>query len=99
MSNVAVCTPGDVGNIGIIAIAIVVIATIMGQKPWAMLTGLGAMTAVIMLVFKDSILGFVAGIQLSTNDMVHIGDWIEMPKYGIDGDVIDVSLHTVKVQN
>ncbi|MEE9441637.1 MAG: mechanosensitive ion channel domain-containing protein [candidate division Zixibacteria bacterium] len=85
--------------IGVIAVAIITVATIMGQKPWALLTGLGAITAVIMLVFKDSILGLAAGIQLSANDMIRIGDWIEMPKYGIDGDVIDVSLHTVKVQN
>jgi miniconductance mechanosensitive channel len=85
--------------IGIIAVTIITIATIMGQKPWTLLTGLGAITAVIMLVFKDSILGLAAGIQLSANDMIRIGDWIEMPKYGIDGDVIDVSLHTVKVQN
>ena len=63
------------------------------------LTGLGAMTAVLILVFKDSILGFVASMQLSMNDMVRIGDWIEMPKFGADGDVIDVTLHTVKVQN
>ena len=52
-----------------------------------------------MLVFKDSLLGLVAGIQLSTNDMVQVGDWIEMPKYGADGDIIDISLNTVKVQN
>ena len=57
------------------------------------------MTAIILLVFKDTILGLVASVQLSTNDMVRIGDWIEMSKYGADGPVIDVSLHTVKVQN
>ena len=60
---------------------------------------MGAMTAILLLVFKDSILGLVASIQLTSNDMVRIGDWIEMPKYGADGDVIDVTLHTVKVQN
>jgi miniconductance mechanosensitive channel len=64
-----------------------------------LLTGLGAMTAVIILVFRDSILGLVASIQLSGNDMVRIGDWISMPKYGADGDVVDVTLNTVKVQN
>jgi miniconductance mechanosensitive channel len=63
------------------------------------LSGLGALTAVLLLVFKDTILGFVAGIQLSANKMVAVGDWIEMPKYGADGDVIDVALTTVKVQN
>ena len=80
-------------------VGIIVIATIMGRSPNLLLGGLGAMTAVIMLIFKDSILGLVAGIQLSTNEMLHIGDWIEMPKYGADGDVIDISLTTVKVQN
>ncbi|MCK4858168.1 MAG: mechanosensitive ion channel, partial [candidate division Zixibacteria bacterium] len=82
-----------------IIISIVVIATILGQKIGYLLGGLGAMTAVLMLIFKDSILGLMAGIQLSLNDMVRIGDWIEMPRYGADGDVIDLSLHTVKVQN
>jgi miniconductance mechanosensitive channel len=82
-----------------VLIGIIAIATFMGQKPGFLLGGLGAMTAVIMLVFKDSILGLVAGVQLSAYDMVRIGDWIEMPKYGVDGDVIDVSLNTVKVQN
>ncbi len=80
-------------------IAIVAIATIMNRNPLLLLSGLGAMTAVLILVFKDSILGFVASVQLSTNDMVRIGDWIEMPKYGADGDVIDVNLHFIKVQN
>ena len=80
-------------------VSTVALAMIMGQNPWALLTGFGAMTAVIMLIFKDTILGLVAGIQLSANDMVRIGDWIEMPKYGADGDVIDITLHTVKVQN
>ena len=56
-------------------------------------------TAVLLLIFKDAILGFVAGIQLSANNMIHIGDWIDMPKYGADGDVIDITLTTVKVQN
>ena len=82
-----------------IFIGISAIATLMGQSPWLLLSGLGAMTAVILLIFRDSILGLVASIQLSSNDMVRIGDWIEMPKYNADGDVIDVSLHTVKVRN
>jgi len=80
-------------------VGIIVISTIMGRSPNLLLGGLGAMTAVVMLIFKDSILGLVAGIQLSTNQMLHIGDWIEMPKYGADGDVIDLTLTTVKVQN
>ena len=64
-----------------------------------LLSGIGALSAVFMLVFKDSLLGLVAGIQLTSNDMVRVGDWIEMPKYGADGDVIDISLNTVMVQN
>ncbi|HCO92436.1 MAG TPA: mechanosensitive ion channel protein MscS [Phycisphaerales bacterium] len=78
---------------------IVILAMIMGKSPVILLGGFGAMMAVFMLIFKDSILGFVAGIQLSANRMIHIGDWIEMPKYSADGDVIDVALTTVKVQN
>jgi miniconductance mechanosensitive channel len=74
-------------------------ASIMGKSPIYILSGIGAMTAVLMLIFKDSILGLVAGIQLSVNDMVRIGDWIEMPKYNADGDVIDITLNTVKVEN
>lgn len=75
------------------------LSLVTDKSPNVFLGGLGAMTAVLMLIFKDSILGFVAGIQLSTNDMVRPGDWIEMPDFGADGDVIDVSLTTVKVQN
>ena len=78
---------------------IVILAMIMGKSPAMIFGGLGAMMAVLMLIFKDALLGFVAGIQLSTNNMIHIGDWIEMPKYGADGDVIDIALTTVKVQN
>jgi miniconductance mechanosensitive channel len=64
-----------------------------------LIAGLGALAAVLLLIFKDTILGLVAGVQLSGNDMVRIGDWVEMPKYGADGDVIEISLHTVKIQN
>ncbi len=78
---------------------IVAIATLTGQNPLILLGGLGALSAVIVLVFQSSILGFVAGIQLTSNDMVHIGDWIQMPKYDADGTVIDLTLTTVKVQN
>ncbi len=76
-----------------------VLCILFGKHPGFFLGGLGAFTAVLMLIFKDSILGLVAGIQLSRTDMVRRGDWIEMPKYGADGDVIDISLNTVKVQN
>ena len=78
---------------------VLVISQVIDRSPLALFSGIGALTAVIMLVFKDSILGFVASVQLTTNDMVRRGDWIEMPKYGADGDVIDVSLNTVKIQN
>lgn len=80
-------------------VAVIGISTLMGRSPWLILSGMGAMTAVLLLIFKDSILGLVASLELSMNDMVRIGDWIEMPKYGADGDVIDITLHTVKVQN
>jgi len=82
-----------------VLISIVAIAAILGQSPIVLFSGLGAMTAILILVFKDSILGLVASIQLTSNDMVRIGDWISMPKYGADGDVIDMTLATVKVQN
>ena len=75
------------------------ISYLIGQNPIYILGGLGALSAVIVLIFKDSILGLVAGIQLSSNDMIRVGDWIEMPKYNANGDIIDVSLHTVKVMN
>lgn len=81
------------------AVGIVVVATLIDRSPWGLLTGLGAMTAILLLVFKDTILGFVASIQIAGYDMVRTGDWIEMPKFGADGDVVDISLNTVKVQN
>lgn len=80
-------------------ISIIILSIIIGQSPAFFIGGLGAMAAVLMLIFKDPILGLAAGIQLSANKMVRIGDWIEMPKYGADGDVVDISLTTVKVQN
>ncbi|ULQ58843.1 mechanosensitive ion channel [Brucepastera parasyntrophica] len=82
----------------IIAI-ILIITAVMDVSPVGILSGLGAMSAVLMLVFKDSILGFVSSMQLSANDMVRIGDWIEMPKYNADGYVIDITLQSIKVQN
>ncbi len=78
---------------------IFVVSTLLEREPWGLLTGLGAISAVVLLVFRDSILGFVASLQLASNNMVTRGDWIEMPKYGADGDVIEVSLNTVKVRN
>ncbi|MGK7296907.1 MAG: mechanosensitive ion channel family protein [Candidatus Wenzhouxiangella sp. M2_3B_020] len=75
------------------------VAFLIGKSPVILFSGLGAMTAVVLLIFKDPILGLVAGIQLSANNMLAVGDWLEMPDYGADGDVIDISLTTVKVRN
>jgi len=84
----------------VVCIGIIIIISILVDKnPGAILTALGASAAVLMLVFKDTIVGLVAGIQLSANDMLRPGDWINMPKYNIDGDVIEVSLTTIKIQN
>lgn len=78
---------------------IVVISIISGQSPLYFLSGLGALTAVLMLVFKDTILSFVSSIQINSNDLFKIGDWVEAPQFGADGDVIDIALHTIKIQN
>lgn len=79
--------------------AIILISILINESPLLLLSGLGAITAVLLLVFKDTILSLVASVQLTTNDMLRVGDWIEMPGMNADGDVIDISLHTVKVQN
>ena len=78
---------------------IVVVSVLSGRSPWYLLSGLGVATGLVMLVFRDTILGFIAGIQLSANRMVSQGDWIEMSNYGADGSVEEVSLTTVKVRN
>ncbi|MCG8590040.1 MAG: mechanosensitive ion channel family protein, partial [Proteobacteria bacterium] len=78
---------------------LMVVAVLLDRSPWLFLSGVGAMTAVLLLVFRDTILSLVASIQLTGNDMIRVGDWIEMPQFGADGDVVDVALHTVKVQN
>ena len=78
---------------------IIIVSVLIDKNPGYILTALGASAAVLMLVFKDMILGLVAGVQLSANDMLRPGDWISMPKYGADGDVLEVTLTTVKVQN
>ncbi|MEW5188262.1 mechanosensitive ion channel family protein [Citrobacter freundii] len=85
--------------IAAILVGILMISLLIGQSPAILISGLGAMAAVLMLVFKDPILGLVAGIQLSANDMLKLGDWLEMPKYGADGAVIDIGLTTVKARN
>lgn len=79
--------------------AILIVAQLSGQPPLLILSGLGAMAAVLLLIFRDTILSLVASVQLRSNDMVRVGDWIEMPQLNADGDVIDIALHTVKVQN
>ncbi len=79
--------------------AVFLIAVLTDKSPWGILTLFGGLTAVLILVFKDTILGLVASVQLSAKDLVRVGDWIEMPSHGADGDVIEVSIHTVKVQN
>ena len=78
---------------------IFILSILLDKSPLYFFSGLGALTAVLLLVFKDVILGLVAGIQLTANNMVRKGDWVEMPKYGADGDVIDVALTTIKIQN
>jgi miniconductance mechanosensitive channel len=67
---------------------------VLGRSPRYFLSGLGALTAVLLLIFRDALLGFAAGVQISVSRMVQVGDWIELPKYGADGDVIDVGLTT-----
>ena len=79
--------------------AIIAIALLLGKSPAILLSSMGALSAVLMLIFRDPILGLVAGIQLSLNDMLKAGDWLEMPKYSADGEVTDIGLTTVKVQN
>ncbi len=84
--------------IGVVA-AILMIAVLVNRSPLILLSGLGAMAAVLMLIFQDTILSVVASVQIGSNDMVRIGDWIEMPSLNADGDVIEIALHTVKVRN
>ena len=79
--------------------AVLIIAVLINRSPLLLLSGLGAMTAVLLLVFKDTLMGLTASIQLTSQDMLRVGDWIEMPSANADGDVIDIALHTVKVQN
>ncbi|WP_167605544.1 mechanosensitive ion channel family protein [Maribellus sediminis] len=78
---------------------ILIIASLFKKDPWDLIIGLGTMAAVLLLIFRDTILGFVASIQLSANKMVNLGDWITVPKHNADGTVIDITLNTVKVQN
>ena len=70
-----------------------------GNSPFYLLSGIGALTAVLMLIFKDTILSLVSSIQISSNDLFKVGDWVEAPQFGADGDVVDIALHTIKIQN
>ena len=78
---------------------ILVVAALLDRSPLILLSGLGAMAAVLILIFQDTLLSLVASVQISSNDIVRVGDWVEMPQLNADGDVIDIALHTVKVQN
>ncbi len=90
----------DAGKILSYALGTIFLVSIFtGKSPWGILSILGGLTAVTLLIFKDSILGFVASVLLTSTDMVRLGDWIEMPQYGADGDVIDISIHCVRIQN
>ncbi len=79
--------------------AIIFIASLIGKSPIYLLSGIGALTAVLMLVFKDTILSFISSIQITSNDLFKVGDWVEAPQFNADGDVIDIALHTIKIQN
>lgn len=79
--------------------SILIIATLIDRSPLILLSGLGAMAAVLMLIFQDTLLSLVASVQISSGDIIRVGDWVEIPAIGVDGDVIDIALHTVKIQN
>jgi miniconductance mechanosensitive channel len=93
------------GYIQAITLALYIVGTLItigiltGQPFWALLSGVGALTAVILLVFRDTILAFVASLQITSNDLVRLGDWIEVPTLGVDGDVMDIALHVIKIRN
>ncbi|ATP12638.1 mechanosensitive ion channel protein MscS [Bartonella henselae] len=90
----------QIAKIALFTVAVVLmIATLIDRSPLILFSGLGAMAAVLMLIFQDTLLSLVAGIQISSTDMIRVGDWIEVPNLGADGDVIEIALHTVKVQN
>ncbi len=79
--------------------AIIIVSTIIEESPWKMLSGLGALTAVLLLIFREPILGFVSGVQIFANKMAKVGDWIEMPQHNVDGSIIDITLTTIKIKN
>ena len=79
--------------------ALVMVGILTGQSFLVLLSGVGALTAILILVFRDTILSFIASLQITSNDLIRLGDWIEVPQYGADGDVIDIALHIVKIRN
>jgi miniconductance mechanosensitive channel len=90
----------DAARIIVYALAVIfLISIVTDRSPWGLISVMGGLTAVILLVFRDSILGFIASIQLTGMDLVRVGDWIEMPSYDADGDVIEISIHSVRVRN
>jgi miniconductance mechanosensitive channel len=90
----------DLGKIALVVVAIILTTSLFtGQSPVVLLSGLGAAMALLLLIFRDTLLSFVASVQIQSNDLVKEGDWIEVPSYGADGDVINISLHAVRVQN
>ncbi len=88
-----------VGLVAYLGAGIVAIAILADQSPLVFLSGVGALTAILMLIFRDTILSLVASIQIMSNNMIRIGDWVEIPQANADGDVIEIALHTVKIQN
>ena len=83
----------------VIVTLIMIVSIMMNRSPVMLLSGLGAVAAVLILIFQDTILALVSGIQLSTNQMIQLGDWIELPSENVDGIIVDIALHTVKVKN
>lgn len=82
-----------------IVAGIIIISLLLDKDPWGLLAGMGAFSAIVLLIFKDTILSFIASIQISNYDLIKVGDWIEVPSLGVDGDVMDMALHTIKVRN
>ena len=82
-----------------IAAVILAVTELIGESPWPYLSGLGAITAVLMLVFQDTILGFIASVQINSNDLLRVGDWLDAPEFNADGHVIEIALHNIKVRN
>lgn len=90
----------DLGKIMLILVGIILsISWFTGKSPLVLLTGLGAVMAILLLIFQDTILSFVAGLQIQSNDLVNEGDWIEVPSYGVDGEIQNISLHAIRIQN